>query len=357
MLPGARHRGLVGRSEPPIVHRVDWVECGDTERRSEAVFVEEPAQPGWELAVDAPEQIHVMRMGLGRRGGQQLRHRSLVGEYRPQRTCQDAGELLPGRGASVPLGLGRALVGNGQFHVPQVEGELVFPRVAEGGVHHRNHAPRSEGLQRPSVFDRHVRVGYTSTLRTKGDIGEVRQEHSRPIDLVVDGIGDFRRARNPERVPVDGDIAVGRLNLSVGLQGLDRVSQASLDHRSPDCIGRVGLPGEEDGVRHSGRHLIAGHAVDLYHRSDKAASAAAWRSPRRETASTASPPSRATKAAILRPTRRTATICCARITAEIHVAAAETDGSYHPRWRSGRGALARAGVRFRADTMSRRIDG
>ncbi len=120
------------------------------------------------------------------------------------------------------------------------------------GVHHRDNSSMANALLRPAKFDQHVWVGGGASPDACANKREVWDEDSGAIDLFIDCIHDRWLASDTHCVTIDCNLsAVGDIQIRVP-ELPDRPLKRALNEISATPRCPVKLPGEEDGVSHSG---------------------------------------------------------------------------------------------------------
>jgi hypothetical protein len=92
------------------------------------------------------------------------------------------------------------------------------------------------------MLEKDIRVRRAFAVTSGGDMGEVGQECRRAIDLVEDRVGERGHAGNVGRVAVGLEVAIGGIDICVGIDGTNRAVEGPLDEASSDPIVGVALP-------------------------------------------------------------------------------------------------------------------
>lgn len=120
------------------------------------------------------------------------------------------------------------------------------------------HPPPAQGPQGVAVLDADVGVGSPPATDPFGHVCQVGKDDRGAIYLVEDGLHDRQGAWHIERVAVDRQVPIGRLDVGVGLQRADSPLQAGFNQGAADPVGDVALPGEEDVLGHGGDEVRGG---------------------------------------------------------------------------------------------------
>ncbi|WP_371426083.1 hypothetical protein [Tardiphaga sp.] len=92
------------------------------------------------------------------------------------------------------------------------------------------------------MFEQDIRIGRAFAVRPRGDVGKIGEEGDGPIDLVEDRVGEWRHTGHPGRITIRPHVAVGRIDVGIGIHRSDRAIECPLDEAPSNSIVRIALP-------------------------------------------------------------------------------------------------------------------